>query len=176
MEAVFLRRGIKELLLLSKESETDLHGSAIGHEQKLLVIWCSRQSWHLRNASLSMQASNQAATRRNVNGRSAFLSSNIAVLHRLIATGLFWDYSCRHLATGSGCGREREEISTNTHGSRKCTIHAMSLYANLLKKGNAATSSPATISSEPVKYSFKKAEDETKEVSKAPDGTFALPV
>lgn len=43
MEAVFLRRGIKELLLLSKESETDLHGSAIGHEQKLLVIWCSRQ-------------------------------------------------------------------------------------------------------------------------------------
>ncbi|KAL1296860.1 hypothetical protein AAFC00_004479 [Neodothiora populina] len=45
----------------------------------------------------------------------------------------------------------------------------MSLYANLLKKKDPTAPAPATISSEPVKYSFKKAEDESKEEKKAPD-------
>lgn len=50
----------------------------------------------------------------------------------------------------------------------------MSLYANLLKKKDPTAPAPATISSEPVKYSFKKAEDEAKDVAKAPDGTSAI--
>lgn len=48
-----------------------------------------------------------------------------------------------------------------------------SLYANLLNKANA---NGAVISGEPVKYSFKKSEDEVKEEKKAADGTFAMPV
>lgn len=55
----------------------------------------------------------------------------------------------------------------------------MSLYANLLKKANAgipSTSSAATISGEPVKYSFKKTEDESREEKKKADGTLALSV
>jgi len=55
-----------------------------------------------------------------------------------------------------------------------------SLYANLLNKdattgnGNASSSSPAVISGQPVKYSFKKSEHELKEEKKAADGTLLL--
>ena len=50
-----------------------------------------------------------------------------------------------------------------------------SLYANLLNKGKTNAANPAVISSEPVKYSFKKAEDEAnKEEKKAADGTSAF--
>ena len=61
-----------------------------------------------------------------------------------------------------------------------------SLYANLLNKGNATANAnagssangsvPGVISSEPVKYSFKKAKDESKEEKRAADGTSELPV
>jgi hypothetical protein len=54
-----------------------------------------------------------------------------------------------------------------------------SLYANLLNKkasAGANASSSAVISGAPVKYSFKKSEDELKEEKKAADGTLAMPV
>lgn len=52
-----------------------------------------------------------------------------------------------------------------------------SLYANYLDpKAATSSSSPATISSEPVKYSFKEQQEAVRQEKKAPDGRILSPI